>query len=51
MSSEKERMLRGELYRAGDPELLADAARCQRLLERYNATGVGDDDERASILA
>jgi maltose O-acetyltransferase len=50
MTSEKERMLRGELYVATDPELRADASRCQRLLDRYNATGAADDDERASIL-
>ena len=34
----KERMLRGELYLADDPELAADSARAQALLERYNAT-------------
>lgn len=50
MTSQKERMLRGELYRASDPELQAEAARCQRLLERYNATGVADGDERDAIL-
>jgi maltose O-acetyltransferase len=43
-------MLRGELYRASDPELVADAARCHRLLERYNATGVDGEAERAAIL-
>jgi hypothetical protein len=35
----KQRMLRGELYRFADPELAADYARAQALLERYNATG------------
>jgi maltose O-acetyltransferase len=34
----KERMLRGELYVADDPELAADQAHAQELLERYNAT-------------
>jgi hypothetical protein len=34
----KERMLRGELYLASDPEISADQARTQELLERYGAT-------------
>ena len=38
MSEMKQRMLRGELYRADDPELRADALRAQELLARYNAT-------------
>ena len=36
--SEKFKMLAGELYRAGDPELIADTERAQRLVARYNAT-------------
>jgi maltose O-acetyltransferase len=43
-------MLAGELYRADDPELRADAERCDRLLRRYNATGAEDRDERTAIL-
>jgi maltose O-acetyltransferase len=50
VSEEKARMLRGELYRASDPELRADAERSHRLLERYNATGVAEPGERATIL-
>jgi len=46
----KERMLRGELYLAGDPELIADHARAQELLERYNATRDAERDERARLL-
>jgi maltose O-acetyltransferase len=38
MSEMKQRMLRGELYRADDPELRADALRAQALLAEYNAT-------------
>jgi maltose O-acetyltransferase len=38
MSEMKRRMLRGELYRADDPELRADALRAQELLAQYNAT-------------
>jgi maltose O-acetyltransferase len=51
MSEQKARMLAGELYHANDPELRADAERCDRLLRRYNATGAEDRDERAAILA
>jgi maltose O-acetyltransferase len=39
---QKGRMLRGELYLADDPELLADYAWCQRLLREFNATGNED---------
>ena len=49
-SEQKERMLRGELYLADDPELIADAERCDRLLVAYNATGAGQLDERWRIL-
>jgi maltose O-acetyltransferase len=48
MSEQKERMLAGELYRADDPELQADAERCERLLRRFNASE--DADERGAIL-
>ena len=37
MTSERERMLAGELYRASDPELLAARARARRVVARYNA--------------
>ena len=37
MSSERERMLRGELYDASDPELVAARRHARRLLARYNA--------------
>lgn len=50
MSEQKARMLAGELYHAGDPELRAEAERCDRLLRRYNATGAEDGDERMAIL-
>ncbi len=50
MSEQKDRMLRGELYIADDPELFADAERCDRLLVAYNATGAADLDERRRLL-
>jgi maltose O-acetyltransferase len=51
MSEQKDRMLRGDLYIADDPELVADAVRCDALLARFNATRATDADERRQILA
>jgi maltose O-acetyltransferase len=50
MGEQKERMLRGEVYRYDDPDLEADHRRAQRLVERFNATGVDDGDERRRLL-
>lgn len=50
MGTMKERMLRGELYLAGDPELAAEHARAQELLGRYNATPHAAQDERDRLL-
>jgi maltose O-acetyltransferase len=50
MSSMKDRMLRGELYRPDDPELLAGQARAAGLLDRYNATRHDEHDEREALL-
>jgi maltose O-acetyltransferase len=50
MGEMKERMLRGELYVADDPELVADNARAQELLDRYNATRNGEQAERDRLL-
>jgi maltose O-acetyltransferase len=46
----KQRMLRGELYIADDPELLEDFQRGRRLVERFNATSVTEADERRRLL-
>jgi maltose O-acetyltransferase len=46
----KRRMLRGEPYQARDPQLAADHARAQALLERYNATRHAEQALRAEIL-
>ena len=46
----KNRMLRGDLYFAGDPELVADRARAAKLLERYNQTHEAERDERGRLL-
>jgi len=41
-------MLAGELYRAGDPELVADRARCERLQRAFNFEP--DEDGRERVL-
>jgi maltose O-acetyltransferase len=46
----RERMLRGELYIADDPDLAADFARAQQLVDRYNRTLHEEQDERDEIL-
>jgi maltose O-acetyltransferase len=46
----KQRMLRGELYIADDPELAVDHARAQDLLERFNATVHTELGERDRLL-
>lgn len=46
----KQAMLRGELYRDNDPELVAERLRCQGLLDKFNATGAGEDQTRRGIL-
>ncbi|MGW0520904.1 sugar O-acetyltransferase [Crossiella sp. NPDC003009] len=51
MSEQKERMLRGELYRDNDPVLLAERRHCQRLVDEFNATRSGEDEQRQRILA
>jgi len=50
MAIMKERMLRGELYLADDPELVADQSRAQGLVERYNATPHAAEEERRALL-
>src|SRR3954463_7141814 len=50
MGEMKDRMLRGELYIADDPDLAADFARAQELLDRYNRTLHSEQDERDEIL-
>src|SRR5262245_32364150 len=50
MGEMRERMLRGELYRADDPELAAASTRAQVLVERYNATPHSRPDERERLL-
>ncbi len=50
MSEMKERMLRGELYRAEDPELVAGRARARALLDSFNSTRHMEAGERDRLL-
>jgi maltose O-acetyltransferase len=49
-TSEKEKMLAGELYNAADAELVVERRRAQLLLARYNATGPDDPEARSTLL-
>ena len=51
MGRMKDRMLRGELYNGADEEMVADFARAQDLLARYNATAHAEQRVRDAILA
>ncbi|WWW23389.1 sugar O-acetyltransferase [Nocardia vulneris] len=50
MGVEKERMLRGELYRDSDPELVAERRRAQGLCDEFNRTGAEETAEREALL-
>ncbi|WP_119462154.1 sugar O-acetyltransferase [Rhodospirillaceae bacterium SYSU D60014] len=48
--SEKEKMLAGVLYRASDPELVAERRSARALVRAYNATTGDDPEERIALL-
>ncbi|MBW3628044.1 MAG: sugar O-acetyltransferase [Gemmatimonadetes bacterium] len=48
--TEREMMLRGELYVASDPDLTAARTRARRLCQRYNLTDPEAAEERADLL-
>jgi maltose O-acetyltransferase len=50
VTSEKSKMLAGELYRSTDPKLVAERWRTQDLLAQYNATHPSDIGTRAALL-
>jgi maltose O-acetyltransferase len=50
MTAMHDRMLRGELYLADDPEIAAAYLRAQELADRYNATRAADQPERDRLL-
>jgi maltose O-acetyltransferase len=51
MTTEREKMLAGELFNSRDPELLAMAHRARALLRRYNATESTDAEARYHLLS
>lgn len=51
MKTEKQKMLAGELYDPGDPQLIAERRRCRELLKLLNDSREGQDEERKRLLA
>lgn len=50
MSGQRDLMLGGARYRAGDPGLVADRQACQRLVTAFNDTGADEEDRRRDLL-
>lgn len=50
VSDQRERMLRGEWYQDSDPVLVAERRWCQALLDRFNQTAAGAEEERQELL-
>ena len=50
MSSEKQKMLSGELYNAADPVLANERLQARLLLKRYNDSGAGNQQLRQQLL-
>ena len=48
--TEREKMIRGELYDPSDPELAALLVRSRKLARRYNLTDEDDTEKREKIL-
>lgn len=48
--TEREKMLRGELYLGFDPDLVASRSRARRIFYRYNATDPDAQAERTELL-
>lgn len=51
MTSEKQKMLSGELYRPDDPEIVADQTAAARWLARYNAAAESTPEVLRALLA
>ncbi len=51
MRSEKEKMLRGELYLATDPQLSRERKRARLLIKEFNRLGEDEKDARLQVLA
>jgi maltose O-acetyltransferase len=50
MATEREKMVRGELYLASDPELVEARVRARRIFARFNASDPGDADARVALM-
>lgn len=50
MTSEKKKMLAGELYHPGDPELTNERASAQSLINKYNSLITSDIERRPATL-
>jgi maltose O-acetyltransferase len=50
LKTEKQKMLSGELYIAGDPELVKERQHARRLTRLFNQTVETDDKERIELL-
>ena len=50
MTTEKEKMLAGELYNAMDPLLVNERQQARELLQAFNATAAGDRPRRKQLL-
>jgi len=48
--SNKQKMIAGDLYDAGDPELVADVMAAARWMDRYNARIAADRGEQLALL-
>ncbi|TDH21477.1 sugar O-acetyltransferase [Segetibacter sp. 3557_3] len=50
MSAEKEKMLAGELYNAGDPQLITERLNCRLLIKKLNDSSPEEMSSRGTIL-
>ncbi len=50
MKSEKEKMLLGELYFAGDKELMKERLKLRKLIGKYNVTECDEKEKRKELL-
>lgn len=48
--TEKEKMLAGELYQAGDPELVAERLHARKITKAFNNTSPEDTDLKTNLL-
>lgn len=51
MTTQKDKMLRGELYDASDPQLVQERLRARELLKALNDSHPDDHDQRQTLLA